>query len=345
MLELIMVHNGLERFVRPERPSPTVPSIAGPRLELHDDVPVGPLRLAQPSLAPQFAWMLPLAVLGAVFGWRRQRPAIALWSAWGLCYGIVYSAAGGIFHGYYLSTLGPPLAALTGIGGFELWRRGPQHLAMGLALTALWQGLVVAMALGWSTPWLALPVSALAVTGWLIWRGKQTPALLAGAALLGLPVAWTMSVIFSPGNLTLPSASLARWLGKNDGRGPVLSRDWRGLIDDPQLVTFLQRQGGGARYLAATPNALLAAPLIVRAGLPVMAFGGYFGSDPVVDVDAFAKLVERGDVRFAILSSARRQRDFEHWVRLHGVVVEPSRWRSLAPDSRRSIALYDLRPD
>ena len=51
-----------------------------------------PLRLADPALAMQFAWMLPLAVLGAVFAWRRRRAQVALWSVWALTYGIVYSA-------------------------------------------------------------------------------------------------------------------------------------------------------------------------------------------------------------------------------------------------------------
>jgi 4-amino-4-deoxy-L-arabinose transferase-like glycosyltransferase len=340
---LIVVHNGLERFVRPERAFAAAPATTDQRLEFYDRVPVGPLRLAHPSLAPQFAWLLPLAVLGAVFGWRRQPAAIALWSTWALCYAVVYSAAGGIFHSYYLSTMGPPLAALAGIGLFELWRRGPRHFAFGLALTALWQGLVVALALDWATSWLALPIAALVASGCLVWRGLRLPALLGGAALLGLPLAWAISTIFSPGNLTLPSASLARWLGRNDGRGPVLSRDWRGLTEDPQLVTFLEQQGGDGRYFAAAPNALLAAPLIIRTGQAVMAFGGYAGRDPVIDLEAFAKLVERGEVRFVILSDARRRGDFDHWVRTHGVVVEPSRWRSVPPEPRRSIALYDLK--
>ncbi len=52
--------------------------------------PVGPLRLAEPVLAGQFAWTLPLAVLGALLAWRR-RPARLwrLWSVWALTYGIV----------------------------------------------------------------------------------------------------------------------------------------------------------------------------------------------------------------------------------------------------------------
>src|SRR5258707_15106856 len=142
MLELIVIHNGLERFVRAPRtpPTPTPVQAQAPRFEAYDAVPVGPLRLAAPALAAQFAWTPPLAVLGAVFGWRRRRASGALWGRLALTYGIVFSAAGGIFHAYYLAALAPPLAALAGIGCFELWRRGPGHLALGLAAPALWQG-------------------------------------------------------------------------------------------------------------------------------------------------------------------------------------------------------------
>ena len=75
-----------------------------------------------------------------------------------------------------------------------------------------------------------------------------------------------------------------------------------------------------------------------------MAFGGFFGNDPVMSVDAFAKAVERGEVRFVVLATNRRTRDFERWVRAHGTIVDPSQWRSLPPEPRRAIVLYDLAP-
>ncbi|MGD9878980.1 MAG: glycosyltransferase family 39 protein [Reyranella sp.] len=342
MLELIVRHNALERFVRPERPTTGAPSLPAARFVAYDNVPVGPLRLAQPTLAPQFAWMLPLAVIGVVLGWRRRRAAIALWAVWAIAYGVVYSAAGGIFHAYYLSTLAPPLAALAGIGGFELWRRGPRHLAVGLAVTALWQGYVAGSALGWDSWWLACPVLALLVGVATLWRDKRPPALIGALLLLILPTAWMLSALFAPGNLTLPSASLVRWLGRDDGRGPILSRDWRALTDDPRLAAFLRDNRGKARFLLAAPNALLAAPVIVRTGQPVMAFGGFSGTDPVMGIDAFARLVERGEVRYAVLGSTRRQGEFERWVVAHGRPVDPAAWRSLPPEPRRTIILFDL---
>ena len=338
MLELIVAHNGLERFVRPERPAAVLP------YEAHDSIPVGPLRLAHPTLAAQFAWALPLAVLGAIFGWRRRRASIALWSVWVLTYGIVFSAAGGIFHAYYLSALGPPLASLAGIGCFELWRRGSTHLAAGLALTALWQGYIAGASLGWTSAWLGFPVAALMVSAAILWRTKRPPATIGGIALLALPTLWALATILAPGNLTLPSASLPRWLGIDDGRGPLLSRTYKALTDDPKLLAFLSEQRGDRRFLLAAPNALLAAPMIIRTGQPVMAFGGFFGNDPVMTVEAFAKRAEQGEVRFVVLGSNRRMRDFERWVRANGKPVDPDLWRSLLIEPRRSIALYDLAP-
>jgi 4-amino-4-deoxy-L-arabinose transferase-like glycosyltransferase len=347
MLELIVMHNGLDRFVRrtpPPASTPAPPPAPAPRFQLYDAVPVGPLRLADPTLAMQFAWTLPIAVLGAVFGWRRRPAPVALLSLWALAYGIVYSLAGGIFHAYYLATLGPPLAALAGIGAFELWRRGPTHLAVGLGSTALLQAAITGALLGWDSIWIGFPAVALLAGIAALWRAKRPPAVIGGVALLVLPTMWALSAIFAPGNLTLPSASLPRWLGIDDRRGPLLSRNWTALTDDPKLHAFLQERRGKARYLLASPNALLAAPVIIRTGQPVMAFGGFFGDDPVISVDAFAKAVERGEVRFVVLATNRRARDFERWVRAHGTIVDPSQWRSLPPEPRRAIVLYDLAP-
>lgn len=339
MLELIVMHNGLDRFAR-NAPASVPAQLQG--LELYDAVPVGPLRLATPNLASQFAWTLPLAVLGAVFAWRRRRPMVAMWTIWALTYGIVYSAAGGIFHAYYLATLGPPLAALAGIGCFELWRRGSTHLGIGVGLAALWQAYIAGASLDWDSIWIGFPAVALVAGIAAAWRGKRPPAVIGGVALLILPALWALSAIFSAGSLTLPSASLPRWLGKDDGRGPILSRNWAALTEDPKLHAFLQAHRGQARFLLAAPNALLAAPVIIATGQPVMAFGGFFGNDPVMSVEGFARAVESGEVRYVVLATNRRTRDFERWVRTHGTIVDPAEWRSYLSDPWRSIVLYDL---
>jgi len=359
MLELIVVHNGLERFVR-TRPPPVPPpqtAAANPqRYQLFDNVPVGPLRLATSTLATQFAWTLPLALLGLVLAIRRgrqheQMPAsLALWGVWALTYGVVFSAAGGIFHAYYLSTMAPPLAALAGVGSVQLWRRGPPALALGLGLSAAWEIDIAGSSLGWTSSWLGYPLVALLAAAATLWRGKRPPATIGAIALLILPLAWALSPLFVTGNRVLPYASFGRWLGIDDGRGPILSRNFAALSDDPKLFEYLLAHRGEARYALAAATTGQVAPFIIRTGQPAMAFGGFFGSDPILTVDSFAAMAERGEIRYVLLGGRMRGNDthlgdFVRWVQGHGTPVDAALWRSVDPDPPRSVVLYDLKRD
>jgi len=356
MLELVVVHNGLERFIRtrPPRPMPPAQVANGRRFQMYDRVPTGPLRLAAPTLASQVAWTLPLAVLGfaLAMGWRRQsdgtQSSLVLWGVWALAYGIVFSVAGGIFHAYYLSALAPPLAALGGIGCVQLWRRGPAYLALGLALCATWQIYITGMSIGWTSPWLGFAVVGLVGAAGTLWVGKQPAAVFSGIALIVLPVAWALSPIFVTGNRVLPYASFARWLGLDDGRGVILSRNFQALGDDPKLFEFLAQHRSGTHFALAAPTTDLVAPTIIHTGQPALAYGGFFGNDPILSLDTFAAMVERGEVRFVLLGSRipeseTHQGQFVRWVREHATPVDPALWRSLPPEARRSVMLYDLK--
>ena len=96
MIELVVGHNGVGRFVRRARPAPpstgdplaatarsapwtagaTIgPGPGGSRPSYLVRAPIGPLRLADRRLAAQVAWFFPLAVVGLVAGasWARRR--------------------------------------------------------------------------------------------------------------------------------------------------------------------------------------------------------------------------------------------------------------------------------
>lgn len=356
MLELVMLHNGLERFVhtRPIRPTPLAQAADERRFQTYDRVPTGPLRLAAPTLASQFAWALPLAVVGFVLamGWRRQpdgtQSSLALWGIWALAYGIVFSVAGGIFHAYYLSALAPPLAALGGIGCVQLWRRGPTYLALGLALCAAWQIYITGTSIGWTSPWLGFAAVGLAGAAGALWFGKQPAAVIGGVALIVLPVAWALSPVFVTGNRVLPYASFARWLNLDDGRGVILSHNFPALGNDPKLFAFLAEHRSGAHFALAAPTTGLVAPLIIHTGQPALAYGGFFGSDPILSLDAFAAMAKRGEVRFVLLGdrmleSETHRGQFIRWVREHATPVDPALWHSAPPGTRRSVMLYDLK--
>jgi 4-amino-4-deoxy-L-arabinose transferase-like glycosyltransferase len=312
--------------------------------------------------------------------------SLVLWFAWALTYGVVYSSAGGIFHFYYMATLAPPLAALAGIGVVSLWseylRRGWRTalLPATLVLTAAWQLYVdvhafagvrdllddVAALRELSGVWrnwlhVALAGGTLIAAGALLvialrpLAGRLTRSAAAGAAIAGLlallvlPAAWSLSSILVPGPGVLPSADLARLVP-----GYADLRVRRALDPDglARLIAFLNANRGGERYLLATSTVMLAAPLIIHTGEPVMARGGFHGLDPILTPEKLARRVEANELRFVMLGDlslvSRRMgaetagQPIADWIRTNGKPVDSNLWRT----SRRSpMTLYDLRPD
>ena len=389
MMELSIGHNGVERFVRRNRPpalastapgasptqaagnepdagaaSPATPAgWARGRGNFVDRVPAGPLRLADRQLAGQVGWLLPLALMGLVFGaswagvFSRPTPAqreLLLWAAWALCYAAVYSSAGGIFHAYYLATMAPALAALAGVGVVALWRRyvadgwGVLLLAGALALTAEWEAYIQSSVSGWSglsyalssgsrLAVLVLLVAALAPVASRAAHRVAIGALVAAmASLLLTPGAWALSSVLVRGP-AMPSASLSR-LTPDDSAGAPNGPwgTWR-RDDTRKLIRFLQTNSHGERFLVATASTQLAAPIIIETGQPAMAMGGFMGGDPILTPERLAALVAAGEVRFVMVGDAARMRRrfglepggqaVADWVRASGQPVDPDLWR------------------
>jgi 4-amino-4-deoxy-L-arabinose transferase-like glycosyltransferase len=407
MIELAVGHNGIERFVRrrgmlgralgnvqdgTRGGAPAEGGTAGGRQRQRDNVPVGPLRLADRHLAGQVGWLLPLALAGVAAGAARARvrwpldsthQALLLWTGWAFTYAVVYSYAGGIFHAYYLVTMAPPLAALAGIGVMALWawyRRGggiALLLPAVLLLTAAWQLFLWSSDLArmdnhlrdWRA-WLCLVMvaGALGASAGLLGafgRSLRRPPRSWAAAALGLglgallatPVTWALGAGLARTNVMLPYASLP---GSTGGEDPAAAQLWRGggnLGRDPRLLAFLREHHRGERYLLATLNARLAAPVIIETGLPVMAIGGFMGIDPILTPERFAALVADHQVRFVLLGGdfVRRgggepsQRAITEWIKGNGALVDEALWRSTparasGPARNVNPELYDLRP-
>jgi 4-amino-4-deoxy-L-arabinose transferase-like glycosyltransferase len=349
-------------------------------------VPAGVLRLVTPPLAAQIGWLFPLALIGGLAAWWRYRPSgrerlqLALWAGWVMTYGIVFSAAAGLFHSYYLAVMAPALCALAGIGAGSLWllyaAGGVRALLFPVTLitTALWQGYIVGgyltgyLAIGekWLVPAL-LGATELAAAGLLVMRPPlRAPAILLGglaiANLLAMPAAWSVGTVLVKGNIGFPAA-----------RPPFLNeaaetrrRRWSlvagALGGDPKLLGFLQGNHQSEAYLLAAVNARQAAPIIIATGDPVIALGGFTGRDPILTVDGFARLVDDHQVRFAMVGDGspglRRvfgedgQKPLVDWIKENGRLIDPARWRTATPDGadgRRAAEglgtqLYDLRP-
>jgi 4-amino-4-deoxy-L-arabinose transferase-like glycosyltransferase len=141
---------------------------------------------------------------------------------------------------------------------------------------------------------------------------------------------------------------------------------------DQQLVAFLTDNYHDERFLLATLSAQQAAPLIIATGMPVMAMGGYAGTDPILTPESFSRMVQQKQLRFVLIGAtgpsglrARAvavQAPLVTWVQQHGLLVDAALWRTPSlrsaaakptPGGRRerrlanalAPQLFDLRPD
>jgi 4-amino-4-deoxy-L-arabinose transferase-like glycosyltransferase len=364
MVDLVFDHNALQRFF------PRAGTEPAENLTATDErVPAGPLRLADPRLASQVGWLVPLALIGGVSALAEislAAPAalsLVLWLGWLLTYAVVYSAAGGLFSAYYLVTLAPPLAGLSSVGFLSLWARWRDRrrrwwlLPATLVLSACWQvwlivpateigGTIDAITVAESgRAWLALAVMggvAAAILGLVL---APRPSYAKGSvafglvALLAAPALWAAESAFAHTQGARPIAELDTVTGE---------RGWRGAsLADTGLVDFLRANAGETRFLAATADARQAAPLIIATGAPVLAMGGFIGNLPVVTLPMLEALVGSGQVRFVLLEEtepmqaggrARRyngrrtaaQQAISAWVHDRGELVDPNRWHGEA---------------
>lgn len=335
-----------------------------------------------------------MALAGGAFRLRRRSVSTALtprhlallfWLFWCLAYVAVYSAMGGIIHFYYLATLAPALAALAGIGIAGLWTRYRQREKFALALPLVlllgiaWQAYLQAGALDWGYAEIADPAER-----WLGWlhlaavggslaaaailavipgtgmaarsaRRLGASALTLGiAALLVLPLAWSMSAVLSPGNGMLPSADLQRLIAATrDGETATRSSRFGPISERSRLLGFLKANRGDEAFLLATSTIHLASYVIIASGEPVMARGGFHGLDPALSPERLARMADEKRIRFAMLGDApivsRRMgadsagKPVADWIRANGQLVDPALWRS-SRGSGSGVELYDLRP-
>jgi hypothetical protein len=68
-----------------------------------------------------------------------------------------------------------------------------------------------------------------------------------------------------------------------------------------QLISYLQKNRGGATWLLAVPSAMSASSIIIKTGEPVMAMGGFTGSDPAMTVSKLQQYVKSGKLRFVMV--------------------------------------------
>ncbi|NGZ77849.1 glycosyltransferase family 39 protein [Saccharibacillus alkalitolerans] len=322
-------------------------SSAGTMSSVGEDGPPGPLRLLDAKLAGQITWLLPFALLGAVMLWFRRperRPEILLWTVWLLPMIVVFSMAG-YFHRYYLIMLAPGIAALSGAALAELMRS--PRLAWLLPGWAVAFGTAAYIAFDDELPRIALTVAALGVLALLPAlaplrrRLKGRFALKAAfacglAALMAAPIYWSLTPALYGVSARQPYASPHLAEG-----GGSWSRDGEPL--NGALVDYLLRHQGNAKYIAAMPSSNSGADaLIIQTGKPVLAWGGFKGVDPALDIQGLRDKVRKDEVRYALLSETHVSNNpLARWIQENAAPVPESAWNAMRGSDRPAGRMTD----
>lgn len=353
----------------------------------------GIFRLLGDSLAGQISWLLLFTLFGTL-AWLRRPADMSLESitgtgiftekgqilvamgAWLLPGLLYFSFTTGFWHIYYLATIAPPLAALTGIGATGMYAayRGEGILGWllvaAVAATGLVQTLILMYTREWSGILVPLVLCGTIVTSILlayfricrISNPGRLPKILAGAAvalLLVAPFVWACTPLIYGGGGILPSAGpqLSRGggienAGTDQDQGDRLSR----------LAEYLVSHTTNETWIVAVPGSNNeGSELIIKTGKPVMSLGGFAGSDQILSVSRLTEFIREGKIRYFLVSSGGgggmgfANSDLFTWVSDHCTTIPPSDWGDMditsagnrtlpagrIPPGTGSAALYD----
>ncbi|HEV7976581.1 ArnT family glycosyltransferase [Amycolatopsis sp.] len=284
-------------------------------------------RLLGDEMGGGIAWLIPAALLALVAGlWftRRAprtdpgRAALILWGGWFVVTALVFTFMNGIIHPYYMIALAPPIAALIGTASVQLWRRRDDAvsagvLASGVALTALTAYLLLSRQSTW-LPWLGttILIAGLVAAALVLLAGQLPAVARRGVAVLALVVtlagtgAYTVATAAATHSGAIPSAGpsstggfgmgggMPGGGGRGGGIGSLLSSTTPGA----QLTSLLRQDSATYTWVGATVGSNPAAGYQLAADAPVMAVGGFNGSDPSPTLEQFQQYVQKGQIHY-----------------------------------------------
>jgi len=299
----------------------------------------GVTRLFQPQYGGQVAWLIPAALIAmVVMLWvsrragrtDRTRAAALLWGGWLVIAGLVLSYMSGISHTYYVIALTPAIGALTGIGAAGLWR--VRHswfarvtLAVALLVTGALAWVLLGRSAGWF-PWLRVViVLAAAGAAALILADPLLRARMSRGRVLLAAVPVSLALIAGlsgPFAYSIDTAAMSH-SGASPSAGPVVAAAFGGFPGprtspaggtfggfggfggnasaSSALTSLLETGARGYRWVAATDGSDSAASLeLSTGGDPVMAIGGFSGTDPAPTLAQFQQMVASHEVHYYV---------------------------------------------
>lgn len=309
ILELTLGYNGLGRLTGEE--------VGGLGNMNHD---VGWGRLLGSQMGGEIGWLLPAAVIVLVAGlWLTRRAprtdgvraSLLLWGGWLVLTAAVFSYMNGIVHPYYTVALAPAIAACLGIGVPLLWRRrsdirAATVLAGTVIITSVLACVLLQRQSDW-LPWLRWAVLVIGLTAGLLMlvvgrfsrRATLAVAVTALIAVLAAPAAFSIATASVPHSGALPSAGPSAGFGGPPG---LLNAERPGEA----LTAMLIEGSGDYTWVAAAVGSNNAAGYQLSTGLPVMAVGGYNGTDPAPTLERFQELVAQKRIHYFMDSTMLR---------------------------------------
>lgn len=299
----------------------------------------GIFRIFNNDFGPNIAWLLVLALVGGeLMLWilrktprtNRGRAAVIFWMLWLLIHIVIFSMTSGVIHPYYVVVMAPAVAALVGISLPFLWGAYTRRKLYAWLLPLL-VGVTAAIAviiLGYAgtMAWLMWIVGLLGLMGMIGLlinlyaprRWLQNPAIVAALAACTLaPTVYTLATVNVAHTGSIPTAgpNSTAMQGSNNESSQA----------DSQLVQYLVEHQNGATWLVAVASANESAAIQLTSGQPVMAVGGFNGSDTPLTLDQFKQLVKAGKVKYYAISSHGRggggNNEITTWVKQTGAVV------------------------
>ncbi len=192
----------------------------------------------------------------------------------------------------------------------------------------------------WLIPLIALPCALAAA---ILFAARLLPRLrvnvrvvtaslcVALLALMLTSAVWSTIPVLADQAVRLPVAGPSGQTGGGFGGS--------GSTANTALIKYLEAHKGSAKYLVAVVSSNEADSIILKTNQPVMALGGFSGSDPILTTSQLAALVKSGTVRYFLLNGSSGggpgggQSTLITWITQHSKVVPSSQWQSISTSS------------
>jgi 4-amino-4-deoxy-L-arabinose transferase-like glycosyltransferase len=328
-LNLIFGYNGFGRLTGNETGSVTTSGVSAKSATGWD-------RLFLPGMGGDISWLIPAALIAIVailwLRWHAPRNDLLravglLWAGCLLVTDLTFSLSQGIIHPYYTVALAPAVAALVGIGATLLWRA--RHLiwarillTAGVLATTWWSWVLLDRIPSW-LPLLRVGivvVGLVAALGIVVLprlprQGRFAVAAVALASCLAGTGAYTVATAARPHAGALPTVGpvVATTLSSTGGRKEprkksfevgTRSRSFSGLLNSgtasAALTAALKNDASDYKWVLATVAGQNAAGYQLAADEPVMAIGGFNGTDPAPTLAQFKAIVRAHEIHYFI---------------------------------------------